>query len=372
MKNNFSVRVVSEADKELKQALDNFVLQHPLGSLYHLNCWLDACESAYNHKVYRVIVEEQQRLVGYLPLTVIRPPFAKAKVVAVAFADYCAPLSLMPEVTNAIEQALKTLMAELGVQQVEIRTSAQQPFEDEPLAVPDTLTPSASAAVALSTAKVRMIVTLPTDANTLLASYKPKLRSQIKKAAKNGLVFQRATELSALKDFYQIYCTNMHRLGSPAHSLPWFEQLVSRINGEQQFFVALIYCGEQAVGAALVFYFQHRAWIPWASTLAQFNHLAPNMLMYWEIQAYLADHGVTEFDMGRSSLGEGTFRFKQQWGARPYLLDWQCHKLYGQCQPTSNTASDNKLRQLAETIWQRLPLGVATFLGSRIRGYIPL
>lgn len=372
MKNNFSVRVVSEADKALKQALDNFVLQHPLGSLYHLNCWLDACERAYNHKVYRVIVEEQQQLVGYLPLTVIQPPLAKAKVVAVAFADYCAPLTSTPDVANAIEQALKTLMTELGVQQVEIRSSAQQPLEDESLVTQDAVIPSDGTAAALNTAKVRMIVTLPADANTLLASYKPKLRSQIKKAAKNGLVFQRATEHGALKDFYRIYATNMHRLGSPAHSLGWFEQLVSRVHGEQQFFVALVYCGEQAVGAALIFYFQHRAWIPWASTLAQFNHLAPNMLMYWEIQAYLADHGVTEFDMGRSSLGEGTFRFKQQWGARPYLLDWQCYELSGQRQTKNHALSKNKLRQLAETVWQKMPLSVATFLGSRIRGYIPL
>lgn len=371
MQNKASVRVVKFADDKLKQALDRFVMQQPEGSIYHLSSWLDACERAYQHKVYRILVEEQQQLVGYLPLTIIQPPLGKARLVATAFADYCPPLTTNSDVANLLQAALQSLIAELGLQHVELRYCAEQPLSEESLAMQLPAPQAECDSAMLSAAKVRMVVSLPEDANKLLASYKPKLRSQIKKAAKNGLVFQRATDIPALRDFYQIYCINMRRLGSPAHSLAWFAQLVSGVSGELQYFIARVYAGEQIVGAAMVLYCQHRAWIPWASTLAQFNHLAPNMLMYWEIQAFLADHGVTAFDMGRSTLGEGTFRFKQQWGAQPFLLQWRRLGLDGTTQPLG-TSNKSLLRQLVETVWQKLPLSVATFVGSRIRGYIPL
>ena len=46
------------------------------------------------------------------------------------------------------------------------------------------------------------------------------------------------------------------------------------------------------------------------------------MLLYWTFLAFAADNGYGQFDFGRSTPGEGTYRFKSQWGAEPHQLYW--------------------------------------------------
>jgi hypothetical protein len=47
------------------------------------------------------------------------------------------------------------------------------------------------------------------------------------------------------------------------------------------------------------------------------------MLLYWTKLEYACDNGNKTFDFGRSTPGEGTYRFKPQWGAKPQPLHWQ-------------------------------------------------
>jgi CelD/BcsL family acetyltransferase involved in cellulose biosynthesis len=123
----------------------------------------------------------------------------------------------------------------------------------------------------------------------------------------------------------------------------------------------VLLCGENAV-------------IPWASTLAEYNSLAPNMLLYWTIQSHLCETGARQFDFGRSTFGEGTYKFKKQWGALPVALDWREWDAQGVPERAAPVAKGggSSLRPLVESVWQRLPLVVANGLGGRLRRYITL
>ena len=346
--------------------LDQYVLSHPAGSLYHLSAWRLAVQAAYGHAGGALVALQGRQIVGLLPWCQMQFLGFNAKQVAVPFADYCDILADSDEVQA---QLLATAMKQLENGkakrlQLRVRTAAT----DEP--APDTATkPDANSNQAQ---KVCMQVALPASSELLLASYKPKLRSQIKKAGKNGLTAELADTVTALHEFYAIYCQNMHRLGSPVHRLQWFEQLLRNLPRGACYRIALVRSEGVAIGAGLVFYFANKAWIPWASTLARYNHLAPNMLLYWQIQAHLADHGVTCFDMGRSTPGEGTYRFKQQWGAKPVALHWPSYTAQGLVQLPAQSAQNGRLRPAIEAIWRKLPLAVATRLGAAVRGYISL
>ena len=84
------------------------------------------------------------------------------------------------------------------------------------------------------------------------------------------------------------------------------------------------------------------------------------------------------FDFGRSTFGEGTYRFKAQWGAEPQLLNW--YDAAKQSQQDFEMLSNNeresapkgRLRPLVESIWAKLPLSVTTSVGPRIRKHISL
>ena len=102
----------------------------------------------------------------------------------------------------------------------------------------------------------------------------------------------------------------------------------------------------------------------------------PNMLLYWTFLKYAADNDYSQFDFGRLTPGEGTYRFKAQWGASPENLHWYqfgvFSKLQSESYETPKDAGQAKFRNMAERAWSSLPCLVVNWLGPRIRKFISL
>jgi len=79
--------------------------------------------------------------------------------------------------------------------------------------------------------------------------------------------------------------------------------------------------------------------------------------------------GYDTFDFGRSTRGESTYRFKEQWGAVPYPMVWSYWVRKG-CEVPELSPRNPKF-QLAIEIWKRLPLPLTRMIGPRIIGNIP-
>ena len=94
------------------------------------------------------------------------------------------------------------------------------------------------------------------------------------------------------------------------------------------------------------------------------------MGLYWGLIGSATDNGFNTFDFGRSTVGEGTYRFKKQWGAKPALLNWQDYNHSGLIEPLETGAS--KLRPLIASAWSKLPASITNALGPLLRRYITL
>jgi hypothetical protein len=75
------------------------------------------------------------------------------------------------------------------------------------------------------------------------------------------------------------------------------------------------------------------------------------------------------FDFGRSTPDDGTYHFKEQWGARPEQLWWEYSLQPHATLPTTDRHSA-KLQATIEA-WKRLPVALANFLGPRIARSVP-
>ena len=84
---------------------------------------------------------------------------------------------------------------------------------------------------------------------------------------------------------------------------------------------------------------------------------------------YAADNEKKNFDFGRSSPNEGTYKFKKQWGAEPVQLYW--HRL-NKVRQEKECFSSNSARKLLESVWQKMPLSVVNVIGPKVRKYIDL
>lgn len=337
--------------------IDAYVSDHVSASPYHRSGWLTAVERAYGHPGLWLISYDGPRINGLLPLSVIKTPFRKDRLVSLPFCDVGGVLADSEKVSEDITREAIQLISTQRTAGLELRDQAAESSDD------------------LENKKVRMIAAIEAESSDeLLSSYKPKLRSQIKKAEKNGLTARWSQHSAAdVEEFYKVYSANMKRLGSPAHSLEWFKA-VQAAYGEKAV-IGLVYKDEIVVGAGFVLLNGTQASIPWASTLSEYNPLAPNMLLYWTLLSFVADRGYNAFDFGRSTFGEGTYRFKKQWGALPAELCWNQWGPSGARQietPQSTSGLTSKVRPLLEQGWQKLPLSLANSLGPRLRRYITL
>jgi len=340
--------------------VDTYVRRHPDATPYHRSAWLEAVYEGYGHPVSLLAAfDDRNEIVGILPLCHLSVPGGRPGLVSQAYCDLGGPLADSPDVEEALVREAVYLAKDLRAKSLSFRRSGAR-LDDEQ---PESLS---------GRHKVSMLCKLPESSEALFKSYKPKLRSQIRKAEKNGLTGSVRHDEEALDVFYKVFAANMHRLGSPVHAWSWFRALHAHYGADM--IVGVVSFQDVPVGAGIVLLNGQRASIPWASTLSEYNHLAPNMLLYWTLLSYVADRGINVFDFGRSSPGEGTYRFKKQWGAVPHALKWS-NLLESELEATGNaepSQAAKTLRSWVESLWRSLPLSVANRLGPLIRKYISL
>jgi hypothetical protein len=94
------------------------------------------------------------------------------------------------------------------------------------------------------------------------------------------------------------------------------------------------------------------------------------MLLYWSMLEWACTQGFRYFEFGRSTSGEGTFKFKEQWGAKSKILYW--HNISLSSSKLIYSIKENLALELAARIWNRLPVSITKAIGPQIRKYISL
>ena len=343
------IRLATQQDKK---RWDAYVETHPQATPYHRFAWGQACEQAYKQPMQYLIAEDEQHQVcGVLPCIAFKRPFSAAKSVALPYCDTGFALGDDDQITASLLGKLRS--------QSDYRDVSHEPADTEALQAGQ---------------KVVLRLPLPENSELLMSSFKSKLRSQIRKAEKNGLTMALSENpndhVTLLPHFYDVYKQNMRLLASPAHAYSWFESVIAHYGDNAR--VCVVYQASTPIGAGIVIMNGTVAAIPWASTLPQYNRLAPNMMLYWSLLANVTDAGMQTFDFGRSSFGEGTYKFKTQWGALPYPLNWHDGSSTDHQPQAVETGPPGAVRQLAENVWPKLPLGFTVAIGSAIRRYISL
>ena len=216
------------------------------------------------------------------------------------------------------------------------------------------------------TTKVAMRLCLPASADELWKSIGSKVRNQVQRPQKDGMTHAIGRE-EQLDAFFEVFSRNMRDLGTPVYPKAFFASILHRFPEATR--IVTVYAGARPVAAGFLAGFRDRVEIPWASSLRAFNRQSPNMLLYWSCLKFACDSGYRVFDFGRSTFGESTYRFKEQWGATPHQLYWHYWLRDGGDIPQLNPA--NPRYRAAIRAWQQLPLPVTRWLGPRIVKYIP-
>jgi serine/alanine adding enzyme len=352
---------------------DEYVSRHPRGTLYHLSNWRDVIQETYGHRpCYLMAVriasslptngsrqETPESVAGILPLVSMKHFLFGNRLVSIPFFDLGGIIADDLETEKALLNEAAKLGKDLRAGQVELRNIFPlEAIEKEIRWQEITLTRSH---------KVRMLLELPKSPEILMKSLKSKLRSQIRLPIKEGLT-SKIGGLELLDEFYEVFTVNMRDLGSPVHSRKIMKSVLEKFTPKSR--IVIVSKENRPLAGSLVVGFKDTLENPWASALREYSRLGPNMLLYWTMLEYACSQGYRFFDFGRSTPDEGTYHFKEQWGATPQPLNWQYITLNGK--PVDADQSEKSKFDRAIEYWKKLPVPVTRVLGPLIRKHISL
>ena len=397
---------------------DAYVNAHPQATLYHLSGWRNVTEKTYGHKTYYLMAfrdtpesnlpgpaaelptvshkldptsnrlglsalsleldRDSDPIVGILPLVHLKHFIFGNSLISIPFFDLGGILAEDEDVEEALLSEAIELGRNRNVDSIELRQtepiSSQCPRGPSADVYSSKLTadslqlPTVPWTAQIRTHKARMLLKLPESSENLMSSFNSKLRSQIRKPIKEGLT-ARIGGIEFLDDFYEVFSVNMRDLGSPVHKRHLFSSVLEEFPESAR--IVVIYNQNRPVAGSMIVGFRDILENPWASALREYNRLSPNMFLYWTMLEYACDNGFTFFDFGRSTPGEGTYKFKEQWGATPYPLHWCYLSSNDHALPDEDEPEKSRFDRGIH-YWKKLPVPVTRMLGPMIRKHIGL
>lgn len=311
--------------------------------------WAKIFQKAFGHPAYPLAALRDGKICGILPLTLVRSKLFGSFLVSMPFVNYGGILANGHDEAQALIKEASALRGNLKAKSVELRHAF----------------PSGLGLLSKS-AKVSMLLNLPQDPEILWKSFKDKVRNQVRKASKSGLVFD-SGGAELLDDFYSVFCVNMRDLGTPVYSKKFFATVLETLPESTR--VLRVMHDEKCIASGITYAYGDTMQMPWASSLITFRNMCPNHTLYWEALSQSCSQGFKRFDFGRSTPDSGPWRFKRQWGAYELPLSWDYILPEGEKLPELNV--NNPKFSLAISAWKKLPLAVANTIGPRIVKCIP-
>jgi FemAB-related protein (PEP-CTERM system-associated) len=339
---DITIRTLTDGDGE---RWDRFVTLQTAATGYHEWAWREVFTRTFGHESLYFAAMHDDAIVGVLPTVYIESRLFGRSLTSLPFLNYGGVVADSPAVglqliATATEAARLRKCPHVEMRHVD-RQFPQLPARQH---------------------KVTMLLALQEG---MWERLDRKVRNQIRKAQKSGLTaVTGGAEL--LDEFYTVFARNMRDLGTPVYPRRLFEEVLRAFPTRAE--LRIVRLNGRPVAAGLTYRTRGTIEVPWASSIRDYNSLCPNHLLYWHICEAAVAEGCDMLDFGRSTPGEGTFRFKEQWGASPVPLHWEYRMLRGGG-PPNLSPSNPKYRLMIET-WKRLPLPLATAIGPHIVGNI--
>lgn len=341
-----TIRVTPLGDR--MKEWEAFVGAHPDSTFCHRAGWHEIMtKTLRRHCVYLVAEDSSGAWRGVLPLVHVKG-LAGQYLVSMPFLDDGGPIG-DPMACEALAADAITRAKSLGVKLLEMRSRGTYPG---PLTVTER--------------KVSVQLRLPGTVEELWEkTFKAKLRSQVRRPSKEGMVA--ATGPENLDAFYEVFARNMRDLGTPVLPRSFFSALIDRFGDSVIFSVVRSQEGVPTA-ASCAFAWHSEYYVTWASSLREYNKLSPNMLLYASMMEHAIKSGLTVFNFGRSTPGAPTHKFKQQWGGVDVPLPWA---IWSPEATSSTPTPDKPLFRIATSVWSRLPVAVTNRLGPVLARQLP-
>lgn len=332
------------------EAWDAFVLNHPLGSPFHLTAWKKSIEEIFRYRPFYLMVVDGQKVRGVLPLFLIENILVGKALLSSPFAVYGGALADSQEAQNALREEVGRLAESLRVQYVELRNAyPEQVLGFSPLMRYVTFTQE-----------------IGPKEEAILEAIPRKTRAAVRKSLKQGFTMEVSKGDSRV--FEDLYNRNLRRLGTPSFPSKFFPELLR--NFGDRIDIREVAVGGRVASAVLNFYFRDQVLPYYGASDPAFHAVAPNNFMYFDLMRWAGQNGYRTFDFGRSKKNMGgSYDFKAHWGMVERPLPYEMLLVKRKTLPNFSPA--NPIFRAPRKIWQHLPLAVTRRVGPMFLRLVP-
>lgn len=335
-----SVKRLVLGDTVNTERWDKFVFSCPAATFFHRSGWQKIVRDVFHHETYFLYAEEDGVIQGVLPLGHVNSWLFGNSLTGLPFAVYGGVAADNPLAADALELEAERIARHLGVAHLELRNvnprHADWPTQDLYVTF-------------------RKEILDGEEANML--AIPRKQRAMVRKGIKNGLVSQIDSNVDR---FFALFADNVHRHGTPAMPKKYFKALQTEFGTDCEVLTVVAPDG-RALSSVLSFYFRDEVMPYYAGDDEAARDLAANDFKYWELMRRACVRGLKMFDYGRSKRGTGPYAFKKNWGFEPTPLYYE-YRLYKHDAIPQNNPNNAKYK-LMISIWRRMPIGLANWLG---------
>jgi FemAB-related protein (PEP-CTERM system-associated) len=327
---------VSRLTAAAEQEWDNFVLQHPHASPFHLSAWKRTIEESFKYQPMYLRAQDESGVCGVLPLFFVKNPIIGRALLSTPFAVYGGILARSEEAKRALYEHANELAAELGCGYVEYRNRYPEQCGG---------TTNVSRYVAFSQV-------LTPDETVLLESLPKKTRNIVRKVLKTPFEVRSGIRNPHLFD--QLHSRNMRRLGTPNFPRKYFERLIANFGPMAD--IREVWLDGAVMAVSLNIYFRNDMHTYHAASDTRHKTLGANTFMYYDHLRWAGQNGFSTFDFGRCKRNTGVFEFKKHWDTTMQELPYEIVLVKRKELPNFSPA--NPKFDLPIRIWRNLPLPV--------------
>lgn len=332
-------------------AWSDYIAVHASATVFHRLAWSRAVEEAYGHRAVHLTAWSGGRLVGLLPLFLVRSLFVGRVLVSVPYATYGGILADSQVAALAIIEHAQELCRELDAEYLELRNRDSSGLELPEFGQYDTFRRA-----------------LPDNPQDILALLPRKTRA----AARKGLDILGADAVSMgpelLDTIYDLYSITLRRLGSPNYRRQLFHALQ---DGYGRDCVCLLVKDHGTAVAGVVSFVFRDEIVPYFSGSLQAGmEKFANNVMYLRLMEYAVERGLHWFDFNRTRRNNhGPHAFKRYHGFEPQPLHYQM--FMNKISEFPNLSPSNRKYAVAARIWRKIPLCLTRVAGAQITKWIP-
>ena len=346
------------AEHTNREEWDEIVEKSPQSEIYHLFEWGELLERTYNIKVFRLVAEVDNKIVGILPFVYFKNPIFGRKIISFAFSDI-GGLLLLDEYHGLSHKFIKELIKiakRWKANFIEFRL-LQENAKD---------LSSFNFTCGLQAFTYRLATTRPHE--EIWHSYSKKIRHNIRKMEDMGLRIREAKNEYDVGMYYRIYLKRMKDFGTPPAPFSFWRNMWNTFHPKGRMKLIFTVLDNKEIAGFTALLFKRKLYFILNVSLTEYwKYYGLNELLFdWYIK-YACENQYQLVDFGRTRKGTGIQRFKEKgWGAKRIPLNTYYLFLRGKAKNPLQTAlqTDNIYAKAWKTF---IPTQITPLLGHLLR-----